>query len=161
MSKRVDSTIAAMKDLKEHVGTVGNDLGALSEALFAPELWKKLDAYGYEFDGQVSRRKFVENKRCIAEVDYYLENGDYVCPVEVKTQLTEVYIDRFINRIGVIRGYLDRKGDKRKIIGAVAGTLVSNEVIAYAHSLGLYVFAQKGDFVEVAELPEGFVATVW
>jgi hypothetical protein len=154
-----------VRGLSKRLGGIGNSLGTLTEALFACDLWKKLNKYGYEFEGQAPNRKFIEKGKVIAEADFFLENGEYVCLVEVKTQLTTDYIDRFLRRIGVIRAHLDRRRDKRKIIGAVAGGAVSKDfsedVMEYAHDLGLYVFVRKGDSVAVAELPEGFKAREW
>jgi len=150
-----------IKELSNNVGGVNNRLGRLTEVLFSAKLWQKLDAYGYEFSCQAHHKKFVENKLVIAEADYWLENGDYVMPVEVKTELIAGDIDEHIERIEIIRGYMDKRKDARKLVGAVAGGVIADNVLKYAQRKGLYVFIQTGDTVEIAEPPQGFKAREW
>jgi hypothetical protein len=82
-------------------------------------------------------------------------------PVEVKTHLKVEHVNKHIERIERIRGYMDRHGDKRQLVGAVAGGIVSEEVKHYAQRLGLYVLEQSGKSVVMAEPPDGFTARVW
>jgi hypothetical protein len=56
---------------------------------------------------------------------------------------------------------LDKRGDRRKLVGAMAGMVVPEEARKYAQGKGLYVLEQSGDIVEVAEAPEGFKAREW
>jgi hypothetical protein len=70
-------------------------------------------------------------------------------------------VDEHIKRIERVRGQLDKRGDKRKLVGAMAGMVVPEEARKYAQGKGLYVLEQSGDIVEVAEAPEGFKAREW
>ena len=140
---------------------MGNKLGRLTEALFSAELWKKFDDQGYEFIKQASHYKFVENKRVIAEADFFLEDGKYVMPVEVKTDLLVSDVNEHLERIDVIRRYMDAHGDGRKLVGAVAGGVVEENVLKYAQKKGLYVFVQTGDSIMVADAPPDFKAREW
>jgi hypothetical protein len=149
-----------IKALSKNIGGLSNSLGKLVEQMFSPQLWEKFDALGYEFT-KGSNPTFRENKQLIAEVDIFLENGEYAMPVEVKTQLREEHVDRHIQQIELIRGYMDRRGDKRRLVGAVAGGIVPAEVRRYAQQLGLYVLEQSGESVSMAESPDGFTARVW
>jgi hypothetical protein len=90
-----------------------------------------------------------------------LENGDYVMAVEIKSNLTAEDVDRHIERIGKVREQLDKRGDRRKLVGAVAGMVVTKEAREYAQRKGLYVLVQSGDTVAVAEAPEGFKVREW
>jgi hypothetical protein len=51
---------------------------------------------------------------------------------------------------------MDARGDRRILIGAVAGGSVDKNVRQYAHDNGLYVLVQSGDAAELAELPQDF-----
>jgi hypothetical protein len=70
-------------------------------------------------------------------------------------------VDEHLERIEIIRGYMDKRGDSRKIIGAVAGGVVSDDVVNYAQKRGLYVIVQSGDSAAIAEIPKGFTARTW
>jgi len=157
-NKRTDKIIA---DLSKNIGGLGNSLGRFTEAMFQTELWKKFNELGYEFSTQSIHKKFILNKQVIAEADFFLENGEIVMPVEVKTELTEENVNEHIERIEKIRRYLDERNDSRKLVGAVAGAVVTESVLNYAHKKGFYVIVQSGDAVTVSLTPKGFEARKW
>ena len=87
---------------------------------------------GYTFTKQGPHVEFKDKdtRRVIAEADYFLEDGQYAMAVEVKTELNESDVDDHVERIGVIRRYFDERGDKRILVGAVAGGIVRKFGIA-------------------------------
>jgi len=148
--------------LSNNLGGIGNSLGQLTESMFINELWKKFSDIGIPVTSQSSRKKFCDyNKRVLAEVDLFIENGEYVIAVEIKTVLEVEFVKEHLKRIEIVRQYLDERGDKRKIIGAVAGGIVPENVLKYAQKRGLYVVLQKGDSVSIADVPQGFKAREW
>ena len=156
--RRTDKQIA---ELSKNIGGVNRSLGRWTEEMVAAQLWEKFDAFGYEFTKGSRNIKFRDGGQIIAEVDIFLENGDYAMPVEVKTDLIEEDIDDHLDRIGKIRLYMDKRGDKRLLVGAVAGAIVPESVCRYAQKKGLYVLVQSGDSVEVASSPQGFEVRKW
>ncbi|MDR3172118.1 MAG: hypothetical protein LBU17_10930 [Treponema sp.] len=94
-------------------------------------------------------------------MDIFLENGDYAMLVEVKTSLTTGDVDKHLDRIAKIREYLENHGDKRILVGAVAGGIVPEKVRIYAEAKGLYVLVQSGESVTVTETPQTFKAMEW
>jgi hypothetical protein len=156
--KKVENLISG---LSKRFGGLGNSLGELTEALFSPELWKKFSQLGYEFTGQARNFIFTEGKRVVAEVDVFLQNGDYVMPVEVKTKLTIDCINKHFERIDVIRRYMDNHQDKRILIGAVAGGIIEEEEINYAQDNGLFVITSSGESVTIADTISGFTLRKW
>jgi len=119
-------------DLSKNIGGLNNSLGRFTEAMFVTDLWRKFNELGYTFTRQAPRMKFFENGQVLAEADFFLENGLYAMLVEIKTDLTTGDVDDHIERIEKIRQYLDKHDDNRKLIGAVAGGIVSESVIKYA-----------------------------
>ena len=151
-----------VKELSNNIGGINNTLGDLTEAMFSHELWKKFNDRGFAFTKQGPRVKFKENKQLIAEVDYLLENGEYIMPVEIKTALkNDKDVDKHIDRIIKIRQYMDVRKDMRKIVGAIAGGHVTNKALEYAHENGLYVIVQSGESMAIADEPPGFTAREW
>ena len=100
--------------------------------------------------------KLYEDGRALVEVDFFLENGLYAMPVEIKTELSVLDVDEHLDRIEKIRQYMDKRDDKRKLVGAVAGGIISENVMKYAQKKGLFVIEQTGDSVAIATMPEGF-----
>ena len=156
--KKTDKVIA---DLSKNIGGLGNSLGRLTEAMFSAELWKKFNEIGFTFTKQAPRMKFYENGKVLAEVDFFLENGVYAMPVEIKTELSISDVDEHLDRIEKIRKYMDDHHDSRKLVGAVAGGVVSESVLKYSQRKGLFVIEQTGDSVAIADLPLGFKAREW
>ena len=155
---RLEKTVANTSKI---VGGLGNLQGRLTEAMFEAELCKKFYDIGFSFDKQSSRYKFRENGQTLAEADFFLENGEYAMPVEIKTELSVSDIDEHIERIAIIRGCMDVRGDKRKLAGAIAGEIVAENVLNYAHKKGLYVLTQNGDCVAIADAPHNFKRQEW
>ena len=158
LKNRMDES---QRRIEKNLGGLGNSLEWVTEAMFTNELWKKFSDIGIPVTGQSSHRKFCDDKRVLAEADLFIENGQYAIAVEIKTKLSVEYVDEHLDRIETVRRYLDGRGDKRKLVGAVAGGVVPENVLKYAQKKGLYVVLQTGDSVAIADAPEGFKAREW
>jgi len=147
--------------LSKNIGGLGNSLGRFMEEMFSAELYKKFRNIGYTFTKQSENVKINVDDQLAAEIDLFMENGDYVMLVEIKTDLSIKDVDRHIERMVIIRDYMDIRGDARKIVGAVAGGSVMKNVQDYAHEKGLYVVVQSGEAVEIAIVPKNFQPREW
>ena len=156
-----ERTDKILSELSKQLGGIGNNVGELTESMFGGRLWEKFAEFGIPVTEQSTRRRFANNKETIAEVDIFIENGQYAIPVEIKTKLKTEDIDEHIARIEKIRSYFDAKCDTRILLGAVAGGIVSDHVLNYSHSKGLFVIVQSGDSVTIADTPEGFKPREW
>jgi len=151
-----------MADLSKNLGGIGNSLGALTEAMFISELWNKFSDIGIPVTKQSERVTFGDhNKRVLAEVDLFIENGECAIAVEIKTKMEIEFVKDHLERIEIVRRYLDERGDKRKLLGAIAGGVVPKNVMKYAQKQGLYVVVQNGESVSIADAPKGFKAREW
>ena len=158
LSKSMDKT---MKDLSKNLGGLGNSFGRLTESLFSGVLVKKFNGLGYAFTRQGPHYKFYEDQEVVAEADYWLENGEYVMAVEVKTELSADDVKEHMERLGAIRKIMDDRMDGRKLVGAVAGGMLNENVLKYAQSQGLYVIVISGETAAIAKTPKGFIAREW
>jgi len=157
--KKTDKIIA---DLSKNIGGLGNSLGQFTESMFGPELFRKFKEYGFTFGKQAPHVKYYDqNEKLIAEVDLFLEDGDYAMLVEIKTDLSVEDINEHLERIEKVRKYMDVRNEKRKLVGAVAGGTVPVNILKYAQKKGLYVILQNGDSTAIADTPKGFIAREW
>jgi len=160
--RKNEKTIADLKqEFSKNVGGISNTLGLLTEAMFSPELDKKFSEYGYRFETQANNKTFKKDQQLVAEVDSVLENNEYVMLVEIKTKLAVEYVNQHLERIVTMRHYMDARGDYRKIIGTVAGGIVSESVQVYAQNKGLFVVVQSGNAATIADTPQGFKVREW
>ena len=160
-SKVAAETSKIIANLSKNIGGLGNMQGRLTEAMFEPELCQKFYEIGFSFDSQIARKVFKENGQFVAEADFFLENGEYAMPVEVKTEFSVRDVDEHTERLAKIREYMDARNDKRKLVGAVAGEIVAENVLNYAQKKGLYVLKQSGDSVAIAAAPRNFKQQEW
>ena len=151
------------KRLEENLGHIGNSFGEQTEAMFT-NLGEKFNAeLGLDFPETVDRGRsfYGPDRKRVAQVDRYYENCDYIMATEVKAKLKEEHVDAHIERLEKIRALLDAKNDGRKLMGAVAGGIVPESVLNYAHDKGLYVLMQNGGAVSIAERPKSFKERTW
>jgi hypothetical protein len=161
LKESMKETDRKIKEASRIVGDLGNKFGKLSEYLVVPNMVDKFNALGYEV-AKACRNIELRgpDKKILTEIDILLENGDSAIVVEVKSDLLEEHVRRHAQRMEKLRGYWDAHNDTRKLIGAVAGAIMAEQVKAYARNTGFYVIVQSGDTVKI-EAPEGFTPRIW
>ena len=162
VSEQQKETARQMKETDRRLGDLGNRFGELAEHLVAPGIVDKFNALGFRFTRSSLDTEFKDpaTGKSLAEVDIFLENGDIVIAVEVKSKPKNQDVNDHLKRMGVLRRIADRKGDNRKYRGALAGAIVKNATRGYAQKSGLYVLEQSGDTIKL-DIPAGFVAREW
>ncbi|MCL2322590.1 MAG: hypothetical protein FWC47_10880 [Oscillospiraceae bacterium] len=147
-------------------GGLGNSPEKFNESKFGEELWKKFKELGFPFTWLAPNVKLIKYEKVLANIDFLLENEVSAMAVsamalENKTELTVEDIDEHLELIGKVREHMDSRRDMRKLLGAVAGENVSEDVLNYAQKKGFYVIVQTGDSVAIAQMPQGFKARKW
>jgi hypothetical protein len=152
------------EETNKQIGNLGNRFGELAEHLVSPNIVQKFNAIGFHFDDISSGlRKVIEDEgsgQKIAEFDILLENGESVIGVEVKSKPSYDDVGDHVQSLKILRLNKNKKGDKRKIHGALAGAIMPDAVRAAALKAGLYVIIQTGDTVKI-DVPEGFIPKTW
>jgi hypothetical protein len=151
-----------IKETNEQMGRLGNRFGELAEHLVSPSIVEKFNALGFHFDDISGLRRVIEdeNRQKIAEFDILLENGESIVGVEVKSKPSCDDVDDHVQRLNILRLNKNKKGDRRKIYGALAGAIMPDSVKKAALKEGLYVLTQTGDTVKI-DIPEGFTPKAW
>jgi hypothetical protein len=162
--EQMKKTDEQMKKTDEQFGKLGNRFGELAEHLVAPNIIEKFNALGFHFDGiSVGSRHIIKDESSgqkIAEFDILLENGDAIIGVEVKAKPSRDDVEDHARRLSILRLNRDKKNDKRKIYGALAGAIMSDTVKTAALKAGMYVITQAGDTVKI-DVPEDFIPKAW
>jgi hypothetical protein len=149
------------RETDRKISKLGSRIGDLVEELIAPNVLEKFNKLGYAFGKVAPNVRYGDPRgRIIAEVDILLENGDTVLAVEVKTSLTDSDVRDHVGRMEKLRRYADGHQDRRRLLGAVAGAIASEEVKAFAIKNGFFVLEQSGDTVRIS-VPPGFKPREW
>jgi len=140
------------------LGDFHNRFGELAEHLVVPSIAKRFNELGFHFDNMApgGEKIFDENGKVIAKADIVLKNSDYIVAIEVKAKPNMEDVPKHIRRLGILRDYWNNKGDRRKVLGAIAGAIFPETVKKETAEAGFYVLVQSGDTMEL-EIPEGFV----
>ena len=144
------------------IGKLGNRFGELVEHLVAPNLMEKFNDLGFSFTESSMDVMINEpgNPDASTDIDILLENGDTVIAVEVKSKPNDEDVKDHIKRMEILRCRADRRNDKRKYQGAIAGAIMSPSVHQLITKNGFYPIEQTGDTVKIS-IPEKFTAREW
>lgn len=148
----------ASKRYDKRFGYLENRFGELAEHLVAPGIAKRFNELGFKFDtiAPGGEKIMGENDKIKAQVDLVLRNSDYIAAIEVKIKPRMEDINEHIKRLEILREHWDKKNEKRKIIGGIAGAIFPQNIKTEALNAGLYVLVQSGDTMKM-ELSDNFV----
>jgi hypothetical protein len=162
--RKMRETDQVIQEVARQIGKLGNRFGELAEHLVVLNIVQKFNALGFHFDDiSAGLRQIIQDESSgqkIAEFDILLENRDSIVGVEVKSKPSYSGVKEHSRRLKILRLNRDRKNDKRKIHGALAGAIMPDSVKTAALKAGMYVITQTGDTVKI-DVPEGFVPKTW
>jgi len=162
--EQMKETDRKIRETNQSVGKLGSRVGEIVENMVAGDIVAQFRDLGYKVKGRSQNRVFGEEGTSESgEIDLILEDGDIAILIEAKTTPKEDDVRAHIERLAKYRRYIDSggSGEKRRYVGAVAGTVVAKNVIDFAHESGFYVIIQSARAVEILPQPEGFVARKW
>jgi hypothetical protein len=151
-----------MKQTDKRIGELGNRFGEMVEYMVVPNLVEKFRSLGFEFS-KAGPDVVIEDREhnIMLEVDAFLENGDKVMIVEIKSKPSISDVNRHIERMEKLRRYADVRNDKRAYLGAVAGVVFNNEEKSYALEKGFYVIEPSGDTFNITEPKGKYRPHIW
>jgi hypothetical protein len=153
--RQMKETDRQMKETNKRVGELTGRFGEVVEYMIVPNLVTKFRELKFEVTRANRDVKITDDAHDIhTEVDAFLENGDKVMIVEIKSKPDVDDVKEHIKRMGKLRKYADVKGDSRKYLGAIAGVILSESVSTYALKNGFYVIEPSGDTFNIIE-PKG------
>ena len=94
-----------------------------------------------------------------------LQDGDVAIFIEVNTKLETADVRKHLEQMEKYRRHVDAAKilwpPTTRFLGAVAGAVVDDDAMDFAHENGLYVIVHSGEAVEIVPTPEGFAAKEW
>jgi len=142
------------------LGALENTFGEIVEHLVSPGIEERFRELGLDFELQAKNLRLKEGRNYLAEIDLLLENGENIMAVEVKSKPHVNDMERHAERLARLRNYYGKLGDRRRILGAIAGAVFGIEEKQAALEAGFYVIVQSGDTMQM-DIPEGFEPKVW
>jgi hypothetical protein len=153
--KRREDLERQMKETDKRVGRITNRFGEIAEHMIVPNLVRSFNALGFTFDKSNPDTIVTDFEHNIfTEADAFLENGDCVMVVEIKTKLRTDHVDDHVTRMEKFRARADLHNDKRKYYGAMAALLMSASEKTYALRKGFYVLEPVGETFSIT-VPAG------
>jgi len=139
----------AFKKLREELGKLGNRLGEFVEYMVKPAVLRLFQERGidvHEIYHDLSA-KWPEGE---AQVDLLVMSDTTGVVVEAKSKLNQDDVDEHIERMDKFKLlFRDRDYTKVKLMGAVAGMVIPDNVAKYAYRKGFFVLAQSGENVTI------------
>ncbi|MDR0871091.1 MAG: hypothetical protein LBN39_09905 [Planctomycetaceae bacterium] len=160
--KEIDARLAKSEEkLNKKIAALGDRIGELIEVIVEGGIVRKFQGLGYDFTTCARHYEFKNKALGFAgEIDLFLENGDYVLAVEIKANLSIDDVKEHLERMDKFRRFLDGKNDKRKIIAAIGGGVIRENIQAFALKKGLFVIIQTGETINVLQ-PSGGEPHKW
>ena len=162
--RKFQEAVEERKRTQRIVGKLGSRIGDIVENMVRGNIVEKFQALGYDVTEFTPNKPFkYKELGIIGEIDLFLDEGDTAILIEVKTTLETADVREHIERLEKYRRYIDAKypGDKKRVIGAVAGAVVKGVAAEFAHENGMYVIVQSGDAVKIVTSPDGFQVKEW
>ncbi|MDR2417876.1 MAG: hypothetical protein LBD79_02345 [Treponema sp.] len=165
-SQELDKVIREMAvrfdRLAKNVGGLNRSIGELIETLIAVRLWEKFAAYPYQLKRAYQRVPIYDEWHELqTDIDILLSDTEWCMAVEVKREADDKDVDHHLKRMELIRRYPPLEVVGKKLIGAIAGGIVSPDTVKYAHEVGFFVLTLAGESVALLDTPAGFVAREW
>jgi hypothetical protein len=146
---------------KKKTDANGDNLIEFYKDLIRTSITRKFDEMGYHFDDISLGRHIIDKKRNKrTEIDIILENTDCIIAVKIITKPGIKNTGLLTAQLKILKNHRNKYNDKRKIYGAIAGTVIGNEEKQAALNAGIFVFEQAGVTMK-AGIPQDFVPHEW
>ena len=138
-----------MAQLSKQLGQQGNRLGEFVQEMVKPAVVRLFQAWNLPVH-QVSANvvAYDDSMQFVMEIDLLVVNNDLLVAVECKSHLSNEDVNEHLRRLALFKQCFPQYQGYR-VLGAVAGMVVPDEVGRHAYKKGLFVLAQSGDAVEI------------
>ncbi len=140
------------------VGKLGGRWGEFVESMVKPAVIRLFRQRGLDVH-EVFHRVSSERDGLAAEIDLLVTNDQYCIAVEVKSFLSNDDVREHQARLEKFKILFPRY-KTAKLMGAVAGAVIPEDVARYAYRQGFFVLGQKGENMEILN-DQGFKPKIY
>ncbi|MEI6745330.1 MAG: DUF3782 domain-containing protein [Methylococcaceae bacterium] len=151
-------TSREIREVSKSVGRLTNRLGEFVEEAVRPSAVRLFRERGIDIH-EVQQNVTAKRDGEALEIDLLVVNNEDVVVIECKSNLSIDDVNEQLERLEKVKRLLPRYKDCR-ILGAVAGMVIPDNVATYAIRKGLYVIGQNGEHLELRN-DRSFAAKVW
>jgi hypothetical protein len=151
-------TAREIKAVNTSIGRLSNRLGEFVEEAVRPSAVRLFRERGidiHEVQQSITAKRDGEQ----LEIDLLVVNNENVGVIECKSNLSVDDVNDHLERLEKVKRLLPRYNNC-KVLGAVAGMVIPDNVATYAIKKGLYVIGQNGDHLELRN-EQSFTAKAW
>ena len=156
--RRMQETDRKLKEVTTAIGRLGNRLGEFVEEMVRPAVVRLFQERGIAVH-QVFRGAYAERDNDAMEIDLLVVNSLDAVLVEVKSELKVDDVKEHVGRLERFKKLFPQYSGF-KVMGAVAGMVVSDDAARFAYRQGLFVLAQSGGTVAIRN-SAAFQPGVW
>ncbi|MCX7086657.1 MAG: DUF3782 domain-containing protein [Methylococcales bacterium] len=156
--RKFQETALAIKAVNTSIGKLGNRLGEFVEDAVRPSAVRLFRECGIDVH-EVQQNIVAKRNGESLELDLLVVNDKDAVAIECKSHLSIDDINEHLLRLEKMKRLLPRYKDNR-VLGAVAGMGIPENVALYAMRKGLYVIGQNGDHLELRN-ESVFVPKAW
>jgi len=147
-----------VKEVNKSVGRLTNRLGEFVEEAVRPSAVRLFRERGIDIH-EVQQNVTAKRDGEALEIDLLVVNNEDIVVIECKSNLSIDDVNEQLERLEKVKRLLPRYKDCR-ILGAVAGMVIPDNVATYAIRKGLYVIGQNGEHLELRN-DVSFAAKIW
>ncbi|MDR1127252.1 MAG: hypothetical protein LBL06_03900 [Treponema sp.] len=153
--KRQEELNKQMRETDRKISKLGGGLWDMIDSIVINDIVDKFRELGFIFTITYHENIIRDEKNQIfADIDAGLENNDKVILIKVKSKPTNNDVDEHIEQIEKVRRHADLHGDRRKLLGAIVGMVIRDDVRKYILEHGFYVIISAEDTLDIIE-PKG------
>ncbi len=156
--RKFQETARDIKAVTASVGRLSNRLGEFVEEAVRPAAVRLFQQCGIDVH-EVQQNISVKRDGDGLEIDLLVVNDKDTIAIECKSHLSVDDVNEHLERLGKIKRLIPRYQEHR-ILGAVAGMVIPDNVATYAIRKGLYVITQNGGHLELSN-QSSFEPKVW
>ena len=144
MSQETDKKI---NKVSQAIGQLGGRWGEFIESMVKPAAVRLFQQRGLAVH-EIYHHVTGNRNGLAAEIDLLVTNDEYCVAIEVKSFLSVDDVKEHRERLEKFKILFPRYSDS-KLLGAVAGAVIHEDVAKYAYRQGFFVLGQKGENMEI------------
>ena len=145
--RKFQETDKKINKVNQAIGQLGGRWGEFIESMVKPAVVRLFQQRGLAVH-EVHHNLTSNRNGLAAEIDLLVTNDEYCVAIEVKSFLSVDDVKAHRERLEKFKILFPRYSDA-KLLGAVAGAVIHDEVAKYAYRQGFFILGQKGENMEI------------